>query len=66
MITESTRRIATFFFAGVLASALCAGCERQAGPAEQAGKQIDEATSRIGDKVEQIGDDMQDAAQGAK
>jgi len=66
MTTESTRTIVTIFFASVLVGALCAGCERQPGPAEQAGEQIDEATSRIGEKVEQIGDDMQEAAQGAK
>lgn len=49
------------------------GCQKQEGPAEKAGKEIDKATEQVGEKVdkagekigeevEKAGDKMQDAA----
>lgn len=48
----------------VMLAALCSGCERHEGPAEQAGKELDQAATRIGKTLEQAGDDLQDAAHG--
>jgi hypothetical protein len=53
------------------------GCQRQEGPAEQAGKKldnamdqtgqnVDSATEKLGEKVEQAGENIQDAAQDDK
>ncbi len=41
--------------------ALSAGCDSQDGPAEQAGKSIDQATQKAGEKIEEAGDSIQDA-----
>lgn len=42
------------------------GCQKQEGPAEQAGKDIDNATEQAGEKIEQVGENIQDAAKGDK
>ena len=46
---------------GVLAMAL-SGCQKQEGPAEKAGKQIDKTMSSVGEQVQKAGDKIQDAA----
>ncbi|MEZ5573899.1 MAG: hypothetical protein R3E64_18075 [Halioglobus sp.] len=40
------------------------GCQKSEGPAEKAGKSVDEAAQAVGDKVEDAGEAMQDAAEG--
>lgn len=40
---------------------LCLGCEQE-GPAEQAGKQLDNAAANVGEKLEEAGDKLKDAA----
>lgn len=40
------------------------GCQKQEGPAERAGKNIDKATEQAGEMVEQVGESIQDAAKG--
>ena len=42
------------------------GCEKQEGPAEQAGKSIDNAAESVGEHVENAGEAIQDAAKGGK
>lgn len=42
------------------------GCQKQEGPAEQAGKKMDQATEKAGEQIEKVGDSIQDAAQGDK
>lgn len=39
-------------------------CEKPAGPAEQAGKKLDEAATSAGQQVEKAGNRIQDAAKG--
>ena len=39
-----------------------AGCEKQEGPMEKAGKSIDNATESVGEHVEDAGEAIQDAA----
>ena len=43
-----------------------AGCQKQEGPAEQAGKEVDKAVEKAGQQVEKAGDAIQDAAKGDK
>jgi hypothetical protein len=43
-----------------------AGCQKQEGPAEQAGKEVDRAVEKAGQQVEKAGDAIQDAAKGDK
>ncbi len=45
---------------GALLAAL-SGCEKQEGPAEQAGKGIDNAVEHAGDQMEKAGDSIKDA-----
>ncbi len=55
--------------ATVIMSALLAalvGCEKQAGPAEQTGKDVDRAVEKVGQQIEKAGDSIQDMAKGAK
>ncbi len=42
-----------------------AGCQKE-GPAERAGKQIDNATETAGEKIQEAGQDIQRAADDAK
>lgn len=43
-----------------------AGCQKEEGPAERAGKEIDKAAEKVGEKIEQAGERIQDAAEGEK
>ena len=55
--------------AGLVMSALLAvlpGCQKQEGPAEQAGKSIDNAVDNTGQQVEKAGEKIEDAAKGDK
>jgi hypothetical protein len=45
---------------------MLSGCQKQEGPAEQAGKEVDKAVEKIGQQVEKAGDAIQDAAKGDK
>jgi hypothetical protein len=42
-----------------------AGCQKQEGPAERAGRQIDKAVEKAGQQIEKAGENIQDAAKGA-
>jgi hypothetical protein len=52
-------------FVGALVAAL-SGCQKQEGPAERAGKEMDKAVEKVGQQIEKVGDSMQDAAKDAK
>lgn len=41
-------------------------CQKQEGPAERAGKEVDKAIDQAGQQVEKAGDKIQDAAKGDK
>jgi predicted small secreted protein len=51
--------ILSIFFAFTL---VVAGCNNE-GPAEKAGKKVDETIEDVGDAVKDAGDEIQDAAQ---
>lgn len=50
--------------AGVLVAGLSA-CKKEEGPAERAGKALDNAVQEAGKKIEQAGEKIQDAAKEA-
>lgn len=43
-----------------------AACQKPEGPAERAGKSIDEATQKAGQELQKVGQQIQDAANEAK
>ncbi|MDO8262700.1 MAG: hypothetical protein Q7T21_05690 [Gallionella sp.] len=57
--------VATMFAMGILVAAL-SGCQKQEGPAEHAGKEIDKAVEKTGQQIEKAGDKIEDAAKDAK
>ncbi|HUW37793.1 MAG TPA: hypothetical protein VMV91_10720 [Rhodocyclaceae bacterium] len=42
------------------------GCQKQEGPAERAGKQVDKAMDQAGQQIEKAGKNIQDTAKGDK
>jgi hypothetical protein len=50
---------------GAMAVAL-PGCQRSEGPAERAGKSLDNAAAKTGQQIEKAGDKIQDAARNGK
>jgi len=46
--------------------AAISACQKPEGPAERAGKAIDNATEQAGSQIEEVGKNIQDAAKGAK
>lgn len=58
---KNKRSAVALIAAGLMALAL-AGCQKQEGPAEKAGKQIDNAVSQAGQQIEKAGDKIQEAA----
>ena len=51
---------------GSAALTLVAGCQKEAGPAESAGKEMDKAAEQVGQKIESAGEKIQDTASGDK
>ncbi len=49
---------------GVLMAGL-SGCKKEEGPAERAGKSLDNAVQKAGEKIEKAGEKIQDAAKEA-
>ena len=46
--------------------AVLAGCQKQEGPAERAGKEVDQAAAKVGQQIEKAGESVQEAARGDK
>ena len=42
------------------------GCQKEEGPAEHAGKEIDKVIEKVGQNIEKAGEKIQDAAKGTK
>jgi hypothetical protein len=59
------RTLGAALFVGALVAAL-SGCQKQEGPAERAGKEMDKAVEKVGQQIEKVGDSIQDAAKDAK
>jgi hypothetical protein len=58
-------KVLTILMAGVLGIGLSA-CMKEEGPAERAGKAVDNAVQEAGKKIEQAGEKVQDAAKDAQ
>jgi ABC-type uncharacterized transport system auxiliary subunit len=65
MNTYQKRALGAVLVAAALAAAL-AGCQKQEGPAEKAGRAVDQAVEKAGQQLEKAGDAIQDAAKGDK
>ena len=59
------KTVGVVLLVGVLFGALAA-CEKKEGPMEQAGKSVDNAAAKAGEKIEKAGESIQDAAKGEK
>ena len=57
------KTVSTVLMLGVLFAAL-PGCQKKEGPAERAGKAVDQAVEKVGKQVEKAGESIQDAAKG--
>ena len=60
-------KLGKYVSAALIASALLgalSGCQKQEGPAEQAGKKVDKAVDKVGQQIEKAGENIQDAAKG--
>lgn len=59
--TVSTALVMCALFAAITT---LPACQKQEGPAEHAGKEVDKAVEKAGEQVEKAGEKIQDAAKG--
>jgi hypothetical protein len=64
-MTKIAKSIGTALLTMTLAAGLAA-CQKEEGPMEKAGKSVDNAAGKVGDKVEDAGDAVKDATNGDK
>jgi len=62
---ELKKFISTAIVMSALIAALAA-CQKEPGPAEKAGKAVDNATEKAGQQIEKAGENIQDTAKGNK
>jgi hypothetical protein len=61
------KTVSTALLIGVSALLLTLpACQKQEGPAEKAGKEMDKAVEKVGQQIEKAGESVQDAAKDAK
>ncbi|CAM5450247.1 hypothetical protein [Eoetvoesiella caeni] len=60
-MSKNKLSVVTFVAAGLLALSLSA-CQKQEGPAEKAGKEIDKAVSQAGQQIQKAGDSIKETA----
>lgn len=61
------KRLNKYASATLIVGALLAGlpgCQKEEGPLEQAGKDVDKAVDKAGQQIEKAGENIQDAAKG--
>ena len=63
---KTMQRSAFSAVAAAMLLGLVPGCQKQEGPAERAGKEVDKAVEKVGQQIEKAGDSIQDAAKGDK
>lgn len=59
------KTLGTAMVVSVMLAAL-AGCQKQEGPVERAGKEVDKVVEKAGQQVEKAGENIQDVAKGEK
>ncbi|HUY02197.1 MAG TPA: hypothetical protein VMV33_02835 [Rhodocyclaceae bacterium] len=62
---ELGKSVGAVLLTGAVLAALL-GCQKQEGPAERAGKQVDKAMQSAGQQIEKAGESIQDTAKGNK
>jgi hypothetical protein len=62
-LTQIGSALGAAVFVGLILTAVV-GCQKQEGPAERAGKAVDQATDKVGQQVEKAGDSIQNATKG--
>lgn len=62
-LTQIGASLCTALIVGLLLTNV-SGCEKREGPAERAGKAVDNATDKVGQQIEKAGDSIQDSAKG--
>jgi len=65
----NTIKLAKTFGVALLLGSLLAtlpACQKEAGPAERAGKEVDQAAGKVGQQIEKAGETIQDAAKGGQ
>lgn len=60
---NKTRTALVIASAGLMVALVA--CQRNEGPAERAGKQVDEVTQKAGEKIEQAGEKVKETAEQA-
>ena len=60
------RKMASATLIMVAVLTVLSACQKQEGPAEHAGKEIDRAADKVGQQVEKAGENLQDASKGDK
>jgi len=65
---NSIKIVKTFGVALVIGTLLATlpACQKQEGPAERAGKEVDQAADKVGQQLEKAGEKVQDAAKGSQ
>ncbi len=63
---QTTLSTALLVGASLIALVSLPACQKQEGPAEQVGKEIDKAVDKAGQQVEKAGERIQEAAKGDK
>lgn len=64
-MNKSSRKVMTALLAGVLITGLSA-CQKEEGPAERAGKTMDNAVKQAGEQIEKAGEKIQEVARDAE
>ena len=64
-MTKFSKNLLTVLALSTLIAGLAA-CQKEEGPAERAGKAMDNAVKQAGEKIEKAGEKIQDAANEAK
>ena len=64
-MNNPSRHAVMMALAAALLGAL-AGCQKKEGPAERAGKVVDQVVEKTGQQIEKAGEKIQDAAKDAK
>lgn len=64
-MNKSSRNVMTALIAGALITGLSA-CQKEEGPAERAGKAMDNAVKKAGEEIEKAGEKIQDVARDAE
>lgn len=65
-MTKLGKTVSAALVMSVLLVAALSGCQKQEGPAEHAGKEVDKAVEKVGEQVQKAGGSIQDAAKGDK